>query len=232
MAKQAAAFVIRVHHAPEFVSGDAWNAIVFGETLVDERVVSREQVEHAPVFAYEAGEEQLRLALHRIRQLLVEIGILQPIWMDLVQILELEPLTGKSWTEGIRASVCQHPPHLLLEHGRIGQLASSRELHQGLVRRRSPEEERQARSQRQIADAVVRTRLNVRRRFLETENKVGTRENGLKGSSDSDLEASVCRTILVERHQGGAIVGREWSPERPRPETRDDLPGARGFFAG
>ena len=63
-----AAAVLGQRHAAELRPGDVRNAVVQRHALVDERVVGREQVEQAPILAHEAVEEELGLALERLRR--------------------------------------------------------------------------------------------------------------------------------------------------------------------
>ena len=52
---------------------DVRDAVVLGEPLVDERVIRRQQIEHAAIFVDDAVEEQLDFALERLAQVVVEI---------------------------------------------------------------------------------------------------------------------------------------------------------------
>ena len=153
MAEDAAA-VLRQRHAPERVAGDVRDAVVLGQPLVHERVVGRQQVEHAAVLADEAVEEQLGLALHRLRQRVVVLRIQQVVRDDLVEVLQAQPLRREARRQRLRPRVGQHAPHLLLEAGGRAQRAGWPRLQQLGVRRRAPQEERQARGQIVVGDAV------------------------------------------------------------------------------
>ena len=151
--------------------------------------------------------------------------------MDLLQILQPEPLGGESRAQRLGAGVRQHSPYLPLEHTRIREFPLTRECHEVFVRGCGPEEERQARRQVDVADSIALTRLDTGGRLLEAEHEIGARQNRLQGRPDSGLEATFPSTGLVERHQGIEIVVGEWSPEGPRPQPGDDLFGARQLFA-
>ena len=47
---------------------------MLGKPLVDEGVIRRQQIENAAVFVHNASEEQFRLALERVAQVVVKIG--------------------------------------------------------------------------------------------------------------------------------------------------------------
>ena len=75
------------------------NKITILKTFVDEGVVGLEEIEHAPTFPHEAVEEHLRLQLHVIGELLVEVGEHEPVRMNLLEVLESEPLAGESGSQ-------------------------------------------------------------------------------------------------------------------------------------
>ena len=60
--------------APEAAAVDVLDAVVFGEALVDERVVRPQQIEHAAILADHAFHEHLRLAPERLAEVVVEVG--------------------------------------------------------------------------------------------------------------------------------------------------------------
>ena len=127
MAEQPSPRVVGVGHPTEVRSGNIRDAVVFCEAFVDERIVGREQLEHAAVFVHQTDEEQLRFAQHRLLELVMEVGVLADVRMDLLQVLQPEPLGREPRTQRVRTGVGQHPPHLALEHGRVRELALSRD---------------------------------------------------------------------------------------------------------
>ena len=60
------------HHAPELASLKTWNAIMLGQTFVDERVVRAQQINDTAVFSNDTVEKQLDLAPHRLRLTIVK----------------------------------------------------------------------------------------------------------------------------------------------------------------
>ena len=65
---------------------------MFRQTLIQERVVGAEQVEHVAIFAQDALEEQLRFAAQGLPQVVVEIGKQPRVRRDRREIAEVEPL--------------------------------------------------------------------------------------------------------------------------------------------
>ena len=85
------------------------------EPLVDERVVGREEIEDAPVFAHDAVEEQLHFAAHRLTQRIVEVRIDHRQRSGALQTAQVEPLAGEILGEGIGARIFQHALDLTFE---------------------------------------------------------------------------------------------------------------------
>ena len=59
---------------PEVTAIDVWNPVVPGQRLVDEGVIGRDQIEHVAVLANDALEEEIRLALERLSEIVVKAG--------------------------------------------------------------------------------------------------------------------------------------------------------------
>ena len=75
LAEQPAAAVVVALDAAEVRAADVRNAVVFREPLVDERVIRRQQIEHAAIFAQDAAGEQLRFAAEPLPQIFVEVAL-------------------------------------------------------------------------------------------------------------------------------------------------------------
>ena len=71
--EQTLARVIGNGDAAEPAAVDVRHAVMARQPFVDERVVAAEQVEGAALLAEDALEEQLRLALKRLAQVVVEV---------------------------------------------------------------------------------------------------------------------------------------------------------------
>ena len=82
-------------HAAEVAAVDVGDPVVPRQPLVDERVVRPQQVEHVPVLAHDAVEEQLGLALERLPQVVVEVGKLVGVRQHAPHVAQLQPLAGE-----------------------------------------------------------------------------------------------------------------------------------------
>jgi hypothetical protein len=72
-------------------------------------------------------EEDFRLASHRLAQLLVEIRILTNVGLDLVEVLESQPLRGEARGQRGGAGIAHHATHLAVEHRHVGESPLPRE---------------------------------------------------------------------------------------------------------
>ena len=96
MAQEAPPFVVHLADAPEVIARDIGDAVVTRQPLVHEGVVGRVEIEDGAVFADQCVEERLRLLQHRALQRLVEVRIDPHVGLDLLQILEPQPLSGEA----------------------------------------------------------------------------------------------------------------------------------------
>src|SRR4029079_5978561 len=127
-----------------------------GETLVDEGVVGRQQVEDVAVLAHDAVEEELRFALKRFAQRVVEVGELVMVRRDRLEVAQVQPLPGKVADERVRAAIGDHALHLALEYGGLTELPPCGEIEELFVRNAAPQKERQPGRELDIADPMDR----------------------------------------------------------------------------
>ena len=135
---------------------------MLGQPLVEERVVGRQQVEHAAVLAQDARDEQL-VSLRNAWRSASSNGRMTRIRLDGLEVSQVEPLAGEVRHQRFGARIVEHAPHLLLEHRRVLQPALLGQVEQLLVRNAAPQEERQPRRELDVADAVRAARLGGRR---------------------------------------------------------------------
>src|SRR5262245_26366700 len=95
LSQQSATIVVFDFDSPEGITHDVGNSVVLRQTLVDERVVRSQQIKNVPVFMDYAVEEQFRFALHRLSQRMVEVGIKRRLRMNIHQVRQMQPLSGK-----------------------------------------------------------------------------------------------------------------------------------------
>ena len=140
---------------------------------------------------------------------------------------------AKLLDQRLRTRVGEHPLHLLLEHGRLVQRLLLRHVQELVIRDAAPQEERQARRQLEIGDAIRRIRRRALRLTLEAEQELRAHEDAANRQLEARLEAA-----LRPRRRGIEPSGdlRSSSVDRPSigapRERRDDLLGARRFVRG
>ena len=150
------------------------NVVVRRQPLVHERVVGVEQIDERPILAHDAVEEELGFPLERPRQRVAVVRVEERVRHDVDQPPQRQPLPREVDGEGPRPRIGQHPPHLLFEHRRIPQLVRVGEVEQLVVGPAAPQEERQARRERQVAD-----RGTTRRAPTAGANSARKRNDGL-----------------------------------------------------
>ena len=73
-----------------------------------------------------------------------------------VDAAQIQPLRGEIVHERLgRARIGQHPPHLLFEDRRLGELPALGQVEQALVGNAAPQEKRQARGDFEVAQAIA-----------------------------------------------------------------------------
>ena len=65
------------------------------QTLVDERIVRRHQIQHAPVLAQNTFNEHFHLTLEGFAQAFVKVGKLKRIGINAIDTAHLQPLESK-----------------------------------------------------------------------------------------------------------------------------------------
>src|SRR4029079_3021868 len=90
--RKAEPVLVLDHDAPEPVAEHAGNLVVRGKPLVDERVVGRQQVEHARVITYTPVEQELRLTANRTRDGPIVMRVAGRVGRPRVESPKAEPL--------------------------------------------------------------------------------------------------------------------------------------------
>ena len=162
------------------------DAVVLGEPLVDEGVVGGNQFEQAAVFADQARDEELGLGEERPAERLVERED-DRIRLHGFDVSQLQPLTRKVRHEGVGARIVEHPADLALEHRWIRQPSSLRHLEQLGVGNGAPQEERQARGELDVADAIRLAALDPGI-LLDAEQELRRDEHRFDGGLDAALK--------------------------------------------
>src|SRR5580704_4962128 len=116
-----------------------------GQPLVHESIVGVQQIEHAAVFALDAVDEQFQFTPKSNAQAGVEIRINKWIWIDGIEVAQLQPFSPEVGDQGSRPFTREHSPDLLFEHLRVCELALLGYTKQLGIGNRAPQEEREAR---------------------------------------------------------------------------------------
>ena len=169
------------------------------EPFVDERVVGADQIQHAAILAQRARQKQPRLLFEGLQQAVVEVRIRIGIDDDLADAAEVQPLGGEVVDERARgARVGQHAPHLLLERRRLRQLAALRGVEQRIVGDAVPEEERQARRELEIRQAI---RSAFRAITIDAQQEVGIDQHALERELNPGVKAAAFTSSLRKELQ-------------------------------
>ena len=149
--------------AAELAAVDVRQAVVPRQPLVHERVVGGHQVQHVAILAHDAGEEELGLAPEARRAGRCR----SPGTRRCSARCSAGCGCAATARRSSRTSACglrvgQHAAHLRLEHRGLAQAPRRGQVEQRVVGHAAPEEERQARRQLDVADAIGRARRDGR----------------------------------------------------------------------
>ena len=153
LAEQPAAPAVRPKlDAAEVAALNVRDPVVLGEPLVDERVLGRQELEHAAAAAKHAVDEQLRLALERRAQRDVVVGKEKDVGVFHRDVAQEQPLRREVRDHGLGACVGQHALYLRAQHAGIAQRAVLGGRKQLVVGDAAPEKERHSRGELDVAD--------------------------------------------------------------------------------
>ena len=160
----------------------------------------------------------------------------------LADAAQVQPLRGEIVDERAGgAGVGQHAPHLLFENRRTGELSALGEVEQALVGNAAPQEERQARRDFQIAQALRQAearlgapklagRSDCERRLgpMDAQQEVGIDEHAFERELNAGVEAPAVAPAAVEELEQRLDVGvrHRTAIGEPR-DPRKNLRGAR-----
>ena len=169
-----------------------------GQSLVQEGISGGHELEHRPVLAHDAVDEQLGLAPEGGAEVLVETGEEPRVGLLGIDVAEEEPLLGEVADQRLRLGVDEHAPHLTVQNSRVAQVPSDGMVEELVIGDAAPEEERQPRRQLQIAYAVRAVRPDTLGVALDAKEKLRAHEETLNHPLDATLEASLGHTTVVE----------------------------------
>src|SRR5262249_56594723 len=117
------------------------DAVMPREPFIHERVIGIQQIQHASVLTNDAGKQQFRFAAERLSDVVVEVWEHQKIRCDLVQIAQLQPLSGEFVQQRVGAFIRDHSADLRFEHTRLTQAAGGGESQQLVVGEAAPKQD-------------------------------------------------------------------------------------------
>ena len=169
--------------------------------------------------------------LERVPQVVVEIREDVHDRLARLQRAHAQPLAGEVGDQLVGARVLEHPAHLLLEHGWRAQLARRGDVDQLVVRDAAPQEERQPRGEREIADAIRLADGGSRRLRLAAVDELDVGEDPLQRGLDAVVEgAFFAAARTIELHQRVHVRGRRRAAERAFGERGHDRARAALFL--
>ena len=195
------------------------------QPLVDERVVGAQQVERAAILAHDALEEELGLAAERLPQRVVEVREDALHRHDGVEVAQEQPLTRRSSRRTRRRA---DPPSSGGPAARAPPArraaACVRQAQQLVVGDAAPQEERQARRELDVADAI-----GAPGAALAGSRSTRSRNSGLTSRRRSARSMPASKSTLrcafaIERQQRLDVGGRDGAPIRAARERRENRP--------
>ena len=232
LAQQPTAGVVGQPHLPELAAEHAGDVVVPGQSLVHERVVARQQLEHAPVLPKDAAKEQLRFTAERLPQVVVEVGEQVRVRHDAAQVAQVQPLAREVGDERLRPRIGHHPADLPHQDVRPAKPPFVGQLQQLVVGDAAPQEERQARGQLVVVDVKGAARRLIRRLGFSAEDEGRRGQDAAERKPDPALERAPGTPLAVERQQSVSLLSRHRPSVRPAGHRREDPRGARLLVRG
>ena len=115
---------------------------MLGESFVQERVVRRQKVDHAPVFLDDALKQQFRFAAEALAQFVIPVGIEDAIRRSRRQIAQVKQLVAEVLDKRVGFGIRQHAAHLPLEHRSQMQFVLAGNFNEFVIRDAAPDQER------------------------------------------------------------------------------------------
>ena len=145
-------------------------------------------------------ERELGLRDRRFDQGIVEVVIIveRGRRRGVLDLPQVDPVIEKRLTEAARFRVAEQTFGLGAEHGRLAELAAGGPTAQGIVRRRIPQEEREAGGHRRVVEPAG---------LLVEENEAGRREHGGVGSHHRLAETQTGGHTLIEQREETLCIG-------------------------
>ena len=230
-AQKAEAIGIGKSHTTETVATNVRNAVVQGQTFIDESVVCDKQIGDVPVFIDDALDEQVQFACKGGLQALVEIGKDNRVWNEFANGAQVQPLESEVLRHCMGLRILQHSPHLLLEDCGRFQLAGCCSFKQFVIRALTPQKEGKPGCELQVVDRENGTGRGIARDVLSSVEKLRAGKNQRQRTLDARIEASRGPRILEKRKRGCQIFIRDRPPIRLPGDVSQNLCRASRLFS-
>src|SRR6476620_2812876 len=129
-----------------------------------------------------------------------------------MQSAQIQPLPCEVVDQRFRARIGEHAADLLFESPGIFQTTLFSQLQKFIVRYAAPKEERQTRSQFEIADAIDRTGRGIFWISFDSEQKIRSNKYSLNGRSDACYKSTHGLAGFVETQQRPEVCIRHRPP--------------------
>ena len=213
--------------APEARAAHVVHAVVARQRLVDERVLGRQEIEHAAVGAEHAVDEQARLRDEVVADVAVDVAEHERIRREARELAETQPLEREVRRERLGARIGEHAPTCcsstagspsLSAAASSSSSASGIELHKKNDSRDASSTLDSGYARRRVAPSGFGS--NRYRNF-------GCASTPASAYSTPSSKPPLRGAFVVEPHQARQIVVGERAAERFTRERSDDLARAR-----
>src|SRR5207249_11039667 len=150
-----AASVIGETHLLHAAARSVGEAVQLREALVDEGVIAVDQIQERPIGLYNVIKVGNDFLPHGFAKVAVELGKLLCVRFYLAsKAVDIEPLQSKTFAQGLRFEIVQHPTHLLPIRLLLEEFAAFGEREQFVIGHGGPDEIRKFAGQRNRAERL------------------------------------------------------------------------------
>jgi hypothetical protein len=152
-------------------------------------------------------------------QVLVEV---LGVGLHVIELAQIQPLTGEVLDDGVRFRVGEHARDLLLQYLRIAEAPLCSDVEQLIVWDAAPQEERQPRGEIGVADAIGLTDSQRGRFVFRAVHESWRDENARQCLLDAGVEVGRLAAGLIEVHERRELGCAHRPSVRAARERRED----------
>src|SRR5262249_29216620 len=131
---------------------DSLNPVMASQTIIEEGMIRRHQIDDAAILQEDTADEQLGFRREVFAQRLVESLEDRRIGLYEIETVQSQPLHRKAADKARRFRIRQHPLDLSIDRARLAQTFRNREVEQFFVGSCVPEKEGKTRRQFEISE--------------------------------------------------------------------------------